>query len=994
MQASRDQALLTENFAFSFVNYYGTVLFAAFWKRDLARARSLVFSFLVTKQAIAKVVQIFFSHYKSQIQRLQRKMTEKALDFLFPQVKGSAEMPSVGTIASEPETPEKPGEDEQNGSDGAVAVPKPLESYPDKKQESYKSVDRLRKEIEASDVDFETEFLSSLVHYGYIAMFTSIFPLAPVLELVYTLVDLRMDRSAMLEARRTPFVRREMLLAPSALAMISFLACLCNIGLLWVTLEEEPKYRDQIAKTWSELGARSIFGDVDFNLRSTRLIFVIVVEHVLLLSTFVFGQVVRDEPEHVADARAKKHHRMFMDSWKVRQKEANELDYEELSQSALDADTETKKKQVAEKIAPTFGIPANTLFVMIASCIVICYLDAMPFGLSELWLIAVMFVVLGYFSEKKARIDRAAAIGLVSDPHLVAMIAKEMPNWHKFQSTERCEWLNIILGAAWPHVNKAVSEYVKDEVVAPLLEPIPGLRMTHFTLGTVPLKCVGLSAAQTGHDAVHLDLDIKWASQVYARLEVGVKGVPFPIELEDLQFSATLRVTAKPLIAQLNPLGGLEITFMEKPNIHFGFSIGKVDAMSVNLPHVRIAQQVRDRISSILENTMVYPTQLLVYDNTAADSGIVGALLKPMPLGILEFEIVEAHNLPRMDHSFLKKKTSSDPYVTWMSSEYLSTAKSHKEKGNGRQTDVIKKNHLNPKWNEKFTLLVHDPTTASITFNVFDYDMKIGSLVGQDDLIGKHVVHVKSLNRYKVGDETEEPFPRYLELAAGVEDEKIAKIGTPTLTLDLKYMPLFPVKMPEYSDIIYQGDVDNSVILNDEIQTPKAKTTNNVTGQVEINNIGVLAVRGISVAGMVSGLHHKSDSLYVVITVREPATVESHQHQIEKTEIKKFAARQDYLEAFYFIVRHPEAVEVELKVMKRQGKLRQAAQVVSNMATLVDFGAAEDRVLGTVAYPIKQIIEDGGKSVIAGGTKYSTFTDSTGHTGDISYSLEYVQAQL
>ena len=852
-----------------------------------------------------------------------------------------------------------------------------LEPYPDKNDIS---VLRIRKEIEASESDFEAQFLASLVHYGYIAMFTTIFPLAPLLELLYVMLDSHLDFLGMLESRRTSFIRREMLLAPPALTTISVVACFCTIGLLWVSLEEEKRHRDQLANSWEATGAQFLFGEADFENASTRLLFVFAVEHVLLLTNFIVSYVVNDEAEHVTDMRAKKFFQLRTDSWHMRRQLAGERDFDELPID-IHSSTANKRREMAKllakKVAPTFGIPANAMFVATAICILICYLRIMPFGLSELWLIVALFVILGYFSEKKTRIDRQAAIGIVSDPHLVEMVAKEMPSWHKFQDTERAEWLNVVLTAAWPHVNNAVSRLVKGDIVEPLLDSIPGVRMTDFTLGTNPLKCVGLRAAQTSFDAVHLDLDIKWASELYARLEIGIKGVPLPIELEDLQFSATLRVTAKPLFPELNPLGGLELTFLQKPHVHFGFNVGGIDAMSVNLPQVRIAQQVKDLISGILENLMVYPTQLLVYDNKAGTGEYIGALLKPTPKGILQFTIVEAHNLPRMDHSvLLHKKTSSDPYVEWTSSENQ-TAQHDKH----RRTHVVKKTHMNPKWARedgpfRFEVLIHDPNIAVMSFSIYDEDLKIGPFLGQDDLIGKCEIKLKNLRR-----NSSEKHTLGVELAEGVEDAKVREKGLPLLIVKTNYITLNPIKTSDDDhELLYDGEVDDSVIISDKISSPNKRMRTEEVLQGSDGTLGVLAVRGISIEDVKRESDHRSDRIYVKVDCGNVS---------QKTSKKKSSGKQNFLEAFYFIVRHPMTATVHLTVMLRQGKLRQAAAMMSNAATITGVHAP-DRTLGTVTVSVRELIESGGQMQIMGGQQNGTFTDKKSSSGNIAYNLEYV----
>ena len=61
---------------------------------------------------------------------------------------------------------------------------------------------------------------------------------------------------------------------------------------------------------------------------------------------------------------------------------------------------------------------------------------------------------------------------------------------------------------------------MKDEIVNGLLQNVPGVEMTAFTLGTVPLRVVGIKGVRTSFDAMHLDLEIRWSSDLYARLEV------------------------------------------------------------------------------------------------------------------------------------------------------------------------------------------------------------------------------------------------------------------------------------------------------------------------------------------------------------------------------------------------------------------------------------------------------------------------------------------
>lgn len=63
-------------------------------------------------------------------------------------------------------------------------------------------------------------------------------------------------------------------------------------------------------------------------------------------------------------------------------------------------------------------------------CIVLCEFDAMPFNVSGLWLIPVVALFLAYHSNQKQRQDRKAALGLVADREILALVVKEMPAWY------------------------------------------------------------------------------------------------------------------------------------------------------------------------------------------------------------------------------------------------------------------------------------------------------------------------------------------------------------------------------------------------------------------------------------------------------------------------------------------------------------------------------------------------------------------------------------
>jgi hypothetical protein len=71
------------------------------------------------------------------------------------------------------------------------------------------------------------------------------------------------------------------------------------------------------------------------------------------------------------------------------------------------------------------------MFFSVAGSVCVTYFDLMPFGLSPLWLVPLLFIVLAYYSMKKAAIDRKVALGIVSDPGLLAAVMQEVVGRNK-----------------------------------------------------------------------------------------------------------------------------------------------------------------------------------------------------------------------------------------------------------------------------------------------------------------------------------------------------------------------------------------------------------------------------------------------------------------------------------------------------------------------------------------------------------------------------------
>lgn len=77
------------------------------------------------------------------------------------------------------------------------------------------------------------------------------------------------------------------------------------------------------------------------------------------------------------------------------------------------------------------------------------------------------------------------------------------------------------------------------------------------------------------------------------------------------------------------------------------------------------------------------------------------------PVGILHVKVLRAHNLLNMDIL-----STSDPFVKLnLTGERLPPKRT-----------TVKKNNLNPVWNEDFKLIVKDPASQVLILQLYDYE--------------------------------------------------------------------------------------------------------------------------------------------------------------------------------------------------------------------------------------------------------------------------------
>ncbi|XP_022211523.2 extended synaptotagmin-2 isoform X4 [Drosophila obscura] len=352
-------------------------------------------------------------------------------------------------------------------------------------------------------------------------------------------------------------------------------------------------------------------------------------------------------------------------------------------------------------------------------------------GWSVAWLIAPVILsltrdYLARTSAKKRDIAKASALACEKDVILARI--DELPAWVYFPDVERCEWLNKILKQVWPNANHFARTLVKETIepnVALALSnyKMHGFRFDRIILGTIPPRIGGVKIYDKNVDRneIIMDLDLFYASDCDINFYLGgMKG-----GIKDFQIHGWVRVVMKPLIRSMPLVGGLQIFFLNNPNVDFNL-VGFIDFM--DMPG--ISDLLRRIIVEQIGAVMVLPNKLPI---SLSEEVSAVALKMPEPEGILRIHVVEAKDLMKKDISMLGKG-KSDPYaiINVGAQEF--------------KTQIID-NNVNPKWDYWCEAVVEVSQHAILVLRLFDWDR-----TSDDESLGRASIDIASVIKKGVVD--------------------------------------------------------------------------------------------------------------------------------------------------------------------------------------------------------------------------------------------------
>ncbi|XP_063847082.1 extended synaptotagmin-2-B-like isoform X7 [Scylla paramamosain] len=344
------------------------------------------------------------------------------------------------------------------------------------------------------------------------------------------------------------------------------------------------------------------------------------------------------------------------------------------------------------------------------------------YNLSFGWLMAPLFFLVlrdKRAKEKKVKFDIIRSIANADEKDILQEIQRfaNLPSWVTFPDMERVEWLNKIVRQLWPYAGHYVHDLCKFSIepsIRTALEEykLNGFKFEKIILGDTPFRLSGVKVYDdTSRHEIIMDMDFAYAGD--CKFEVSVS--KFKMGIKDLQISGRMRVVMKPLVRQIPLVGGLQVFFLNNPDVDFNL-IGLADVFDMPGLSDILRSIVTEQIAHMMVLPNRYPIQLVEDINIAE-------LKCPAPAGVLRIQVIEAKNLMKKDVG-LMGMGKSDPYCILR----LGAQKF--------QTKTIN-NTINPKWDYACEALANVIRRQRVTIECWDYDYSPLKSYENDDFLGR-----------------------------------------------------------------------------------------------------------------------------------------------------------------------------------------------------------------------------------------------------------------
>ncbi|CAG9863143.1 unnamed protein product [Phyllotreta striolata] len=376
----------------------------------------------------------------------------------------------------------------------------------------------------------------------------------------------------------------------------------------------------------------------------------------------------------------------------------------ELSSFDSEVDEKQEKKKMNMKTVATIFAKRAALFYL---GYLICYFS---FSVT-LPLIAICTLV--WFEMQNAnkhnKISSKSKASSLTKRDLLKVV-DELPSWVTFPDRERAEWLNEIIAQLWPSLCIYIVKLCRTKLQAKIKKKFEGFGFGDIDFGKKPPKIDGVKVYNRTitKDSIIIDFDIYYDGD--CKIDFSVSGTQIGC-IKDFQLGAELRLVLKPLMIKTPIIGGIQLFFLNTPDINF-----ELEGIS-GIPG--FSYFIRQKIEERIKKKLVFPNKITKRFSKSVEAVELKAL---EPAGVLRVHVFEAKDLERKDVT-----GKSDPYV-------VLTVGAQECK-----TPVIKR-ELNPKWDYWCEFVILDPLGQHLHFKMFDQDD-----LNEDDFMGSGIVEIHNV---------------------------------------------------------------------------------------------------------------------------------------------------------------------------------------------------------------------------------------------------------
>ncbi|XP_038149489.1 extended synaptotagmin-2 isoform X4 [Cyprinodon tularosa] len=345
--------------------------------------------------------------------------------------------------------------------------------------------------------------------------------------------------------------------------------------------------------------------------------------------------------------------------------------------------------------------------------------------------LAMLFYWRKNHGSKDYRINRALAFLDQQDKVVKQSLpTAELPPWVHYPDVERVEWLNKTVKQMWPFISQFVDKLFRETIEPAVRGANPHLSSFCFTkidMGDKPIRVNGVKVYTENVDKRQVIMDLQISFVGNTEIDIDIKKYYCRAGIKSIQLQGMLRVVMEPLLGDMPLIGALSVFFLQKPTLDINWTglTNMLDIPGVN-------GLCDGLIQDIIYSYLVLPNRLNI---PLVGEAELARIRFPIPQALLRVHFLEAQDLLGKD-KFLGGliKGKSDPY-------------GNLKLGTNDFKSKVKKETVNPKWDEVFEFLVYENSPKSLEIELFDEDPD------EDDRLGGVMIDIDEVKKLQMVEE-------------------------------------------------------------------------------------------------------------------------------------------------------------------------------------------------------------------------------------------------